>query len=262
MKELDVGQERELEALIVRNAGCIESGLKVLTHQPRANGKFIDVLSVDSDGVLVVIELKINEADEVLCQVLEYYDYVSSNRDRLASEYASKAKINIEENPRIILVAPSFSDRLRKALRYFSVEIELKQYAYLETAGGERELYCREITLAQEEGYTPTVSREAVLAYIDQPALRDLCRKVHEDILALGRDLEEAPKSAGTEIRYKCKNRQVGGLTARRKVFYVWWRLDPDNCDEIEVSKAGDWSAKKTQVLAKLRKRYKELGGE
>jgi hypothetical protein len=47
-----------------------------------------------------VLELKVEGEDEMLVQALDYYDYIYSNRDRLAREY-SRAKIITEEDPRI-----------------------------------------------------------------------------------------------------------------------------------------------------------------
>jgi hypothetical protein len=262
MKEIDIGQERDLEALVLKDPDAVEPGLRVLTHQRRANGKFIDVLCADKENVLVVMELKIVGDDEMLFQALEYYDFVSANRDRLANEYQSKAKIIVEEDPRIILVAPNFGERLRKAARFFTVEIDLRQYSYLESKGGEGELYCKDIAIVTEGEYTPPVSRNTVLAYVNSPVLQKLCSKVHEEILHIGKDLEEAPMSWRTEIRYKCKNRIVGWLIVRKTFFYIGWKIDEKRWHEIEITSARDWATKKSQVLSKLEKRYREFGGE
>src|ERR1039457_3446057 len=108
MKQLQIDQERELEALVIKDPDSVEEGLTILTHQRPANGKYIDILAVDKDGVLVDMELKLNEDDDMLLQALEYYDYVLTNRDRIAREYEKKAKIVAQEDPRIILVASGF----------------------------------------------------------------------------------------------------------------------------------------------------------
>ena len=129
-KRLDMDQERELESLVMKDPEALEDGLVHLTHQRSANGRYIDVLAADSDGVLTVIELKVGEDDEMLLQALEYYDYVSSNRDRLAREYESKAKILPQEEPRIMLVASGFGERLKLAARYVEPRVTLLEYAY------------------------------------------------------------------------------------------------------------------------------------
>jgi RecB family endonuclease NucS len=57
-KRIEIDQERELEDLVIKDPDPVEAGLKCLTHQRHANGKFIDVLAVEGDGVLVIVELK------------------------------------------------------------------------------------------------------------------------------------------------------------------------------------------------------------
>src|SRR6267142_305949 len=128
-KRLEISEERDLENLVVKDPESIENGLTYLAHQREANRKFIDVLAVDADGVLTVIELKVGEDDEMLLQAIEYYDYVSSNRDRLAKEYEKRVKIVTAEDPRIILVASGFSERLTRAVRYFEPSTMLMEYA-------------------------------------------------------------------------------------------------------------------------------------
>jgi RecB family endonuclease NucS len=87
---LNLEKERELESLVTKNPDQIEEGLVFLDHQLKAASKFIDVLCADQNGILVVLELKIGEDEGILTQALEYYDYVASNKDRLASMYHSK----------------------------------------------------------------------------------------------------------------------------------------------------------------------------
>jgi RecB family endonuclease NucS len=64
-KRLDLDQERELESQVIKDPEALEDGLVYLTHQRAANDNYIDVLAADSDGVLVVIELKVGEEDEM-----------------------------------------------------------------------------------------------------------------------------------------------------------------------------------------------------
>ncbi len=99
----EIQKESDLEDLVIKDIEAVEKGLTFLTHQPPANGNFIDVLAVDADGVLVVMELKVEGEDEMLVQALDYYDYVYSNLDRLAEEF-NHARINKEEDPRIMLM--------------------------------------------------------------------------------------------------------------------------------------------------------------
>jgi hypothetical protein len=259
-KQLEINEERDLENLVVKDPESIEKGLKYLAHQRQANGKFIDVLAVDADGILVIIELKIGQDDEMLLQALEYYDYVSSNRDRLAKEYEKRAKIVTVEDPRIILVASGFSERLKRAVRFFEPSTKLMEYAYLETKGGDKGLFCHEVSYESEDDYEPAISLEGVLSYVTDPKVKGVCEKVHAELLKLGKDIEDIPREG--QVRYKCKNRVVGGLSVRRTFFYVWWFLDSDNWDEVKLANPKEWLSRKQKVTKGFIKRYHAVGGE
>lgn len=261
-KKLDINQERELEALVIKDIQAVEEGLVYLDHQKRANGKFIDVLASDRDGVLVVMELKLGEDDGMLVQSLEYYDYVSINRDRLAKSYEKKAHIVTEEDPRIILVAASFSDRLKKAARYFEPTVSLREYSYLGTTAGERGLYCKEVPFESDSAYGQASSIDSVFAYINLQKVKDACMKAHANIRVLGPDIEVVTRGS-KELRYKCKNRLVGGLWVARTFFHVWWwtDMDQDEWDSAKLTSLSDWSTRKKKILKVLEKCYHELGG-
>jgi hypothetical protein len=258
-KRIEIDQERDLEDLVVKDPEAVEEGLKYLTHQRHANGKFIDVLAVDGDGVLVVIELKVGEEDEMLFQALEYYDWVSSNRDRLANEYKTRGKIVTEEDPRIILVASNFTDRLKKAVRYFEPRTTLMEYSYLSTKGGEKGLFCKEVINESESGFVPSVSLESALSYINPDNVKSACKKVHEEICRIGRDMEPIPRDG--YIRYKCKNRVVGDISLRRTFFHVWWYKGNDEWDSAKLESLKEWNGKKAKILKAYEKQYRELGG-
>jgi hypothetical protein len=259
-KRLDIDKERELESQVIKDPEALEDGLVYLTHQRAANGNYIDVLAADSDGVLVVIELKVGEEDEMLLQALEYYDHVSSNRDRLAKEYEAKTKIVAQEEPQIMLVASSFTDRLRLAARYVEPKVTLLEYAYLETKSKERGLFCKEVRFESEGGYSAPVALEAIFAYVVNPGVKKACLKVHSDIMTLGQDLEAVAN--GTHgIRYKCKNRLIGILALRRTFFYVWYRKDED-WQEFKLTATSDWIPKREKAMKAMDKHYREFGGE
>ncbi|HEY5915508.1 MAG TPA: hypothetical protein VJA21_33405 [Verrucomicrobiae bacterium] len=258
-KRIEIDQERELEDLVIKDPEAVEDGLKYLTHQRVANGKFIDVLAVDGDGVLVVIELKVGEDDEMLLQAMEYYDWVSTNRDRLANEYRARAKIVTEEDPRVVLVASTFTDRLKKATRYFEPRTTLLEYSYLSTKGGEKGLFCKEVLNESESGYVPSMSLEGALSYINPDAVRNACQKVHDQLCEIGRDMEPSPRDG--YIRYKCKNRVVGDISLRRTFFHVWWCLGAQDWDSVKLASLKEWNAKKAKILKAYQKRYRDLGG-
>ena len=75
VKAISVREKDELEPLLVANPDIIEDGLKIIAHQHPTDSGPLDILAVDSDGTLVVIELKNEAADGHLDQGLRYYDW-------------------------------------------------------------------------------------------------------------------------------------------------------------------------------------------
>lgn len=117
-KALTLPREQELETMLVSHLDIIEDGLTLLAHQHPTDSGPLDILAVDSDGTLVVIELK-NEASEGhLDQGLRYYDWCRQNISWIVAAYASKAKINTDASPRLMLVAPAFTDTVKRIAKY------------------------------------------------------------------------------------------------------------------------------------------------
>ena len=72
--------EKRLEDALDADLPIVAPGLMLLGRQIQTdNGKYIDLLAVDSEGSLVVIELKRNRTPrEVVAQVLDYAYWVQN----------------------------------------------------------------------------------------------------------------------------------------------------------------------------------------
>lgn len=258
-KRIEIEQERELENLLIKNPEQIDDGLTFLTHQQQVSGGFIDVLCVDKDGVIVVIELKISDDDGILLQALHYYDYVLLNKAAIANQFASKVKINLREDPRIILIAPEFSERLRKACKYVSPAPTLLQFRHLKTSSGEKGLYFDEVTLDTESGYSPPQPLEEVLDYTNLPGLRDICQHIAKTIAEEFPEVD-APLTAGnTGIKFKYKNRKIADIWLKRTFF--WLGLHGERSKWLRIASKADWAKVRRQLLTIVGKRYRSLGG-
>lgn len=131
---------------------------------------------------------------------------------------------------------------------------------YLETKSKERGLFCKEVRFESEGGYSAPIALDAIFGYVVNPGVKKACLKVHSDIMTLGQDLEAVAN--GTHgIRYKCKNRLVGGLSLRRTFFYVWYRKD-DDWPEFKLTAISDWAPRREKALKAMNKHYREFGGE
>jgi hypothetical protein len=258
-EKVEIEDERELEALIKKYPGQIEKGLKYLDHQLQVGRGFMDILFVDPDGVLVVGELKIIDDEGILMQAIKYYDVVYRDIDRISRQFPNKG-IKIEEDPRIILIAPGFSDEVKRAARHVKPEISLIEFDYIKhLKSGDQGLICREVPFKEEAGYVVPTPVEKVIRYINLPKLRDVCSKVLSEIQAVGDELD-IKGVWDTVIRIRYKNRWVADLFMRRSFFTIQYKRGGTYPEELIETKK-DWLRVRNKVLKAITKVYEDFGG-
>jgi hypothetical protein len=126
--------EQVLEDLVRQNTGLIEEGLLYVDHQKQTGSGRLDVLMVDSGKALVVAELKVVQDDGMLLQGLDYYDYVSSQIESFARLYKASS-IDPTREPRLFLIAPSFSQTLTNRCKWLDLPITLFTFNCLKFEG-------------------------------------------------------------------------------------------------------------------------------
>jgi len=88
-----IESEEKLEDTLASDLSLVAPNLLLVGRQvPTAHGKFIDLLAMDRDGVLVVIELKRDRTPrDVVAQALDYASWVQGlSYDEISALYASK----------------------------------------------------------------------------------------------------------------------------------------------------------------------------
>lgn len=118
--------------MITNEINRIEKGLTVVcSHVPVDDKTTLDILCHDSDGQLVILQLNIDEDDNMLLQGIRSLNYVDRFKSFLKATY-NKHKINEKKKPRLILIAPSFSETVCHAVEYMQgVRIDLYGWEYL-----------------------------------------------------------------------------------------------------------------------------------
>lgn len=253
-------EERVLEAEIVKNPETIEKGLVIVDHQVPAGAGKMDILAIDSGNVIAIIELKVNEDDGMFMQALEYYDWVSQNLDRLAERYQEKnpkLKIDSEEAPRVILIAPTFSPSLKTCCKYVSLTVDLFEYTYLKSKSGEKGLVCKSVEIEPPSG-PPSKPPEIadVVNHITDTKMRQFCKEIMNKIQKVGKDIEVKPSKWSLSFKYA--NRAIAYIVTRRNYFYVnypyrgRWYWNP-------IEKKRDFSS---DIMVKIRDFYDKLKRE
>lgn len=132
--------ETELEDKIRQHPDLIEEGLVFIDRQKKTTRGPLDLLLLDSKKTLIVAELKIAEDDDMLMQALDYYDYISNHVDTVARIY-QKHNIDVGQTPRLMLIAPSFSQLLINRCKWITEDIQISLYSfqYIEFNEGKKE---------------------------------------------------------------------------------------------------------------------------
>jgi len=118
--------------MITKEMNQIEKDLTVICSNVPINERTtLDILCHDDNGQLVIVQLGVDEDDYMLLHGIQSLDYIDKFKSFLKATY-NKHKINEKEKPRLILIAPSFSDALRHAVESMKeIRIDLFEWEYL-----------------------------------------------------------------------------------------------------------------------------------
>jgi Holliday junction resolvase-like predicted endonuclease len=250
VKAVSVREKEELEPLLVANPEIIEDGLKILTHQHPTDSGFLDILAVDSDATLVVIELKNEAADDHLDQGLRYYDWCRQNISWIANAYSSKAKINAEASPRLMLVAPAFTETVKRIAKYVDAELDLIEYHAFENEKRERGLICTAIDFGQAPVPPEIPSIEKKMEYFQSEKVKELFRSVLEELS--GRQVEIKPIH-DLWISFWYRRKRFMYMAPKRSFFVVEvLKSDGNWSGRIRVSTRKEWD----QTLQRYVEKY------
>ncbi|MDH7564204.1 MAG: endonuclease NucS [Candidatus Bathyarchaeota archaeon] len=132
IEKLKIESQQELAEMIAKETEQIEKNLTVICNNVLINDRTkIDVLCHDDNGQLVVLQINVNEDDTMLIQGIQSMDYADKFKSFLKATY-NKHKIDDKEKPRLILIAPSFSEAMRHAVESMKgMRIDLYEWEYL-----------------------------------------------------------------------------------------------------------------------------------
>ena len=198
--------EKELEDRIIKHPHLIEEGLKYLEHQRHTTSGRLDILFVDSNGSLVVAELKAIEDAYMLFQALDYFDFVAEKIEGFARLY-SKHDIDVGKYPRLLLIAPSFSPIMINRCRWLNIDIQISLfvYQYISFPNNKEDTL---VFIPQEISVRPTVLRKApglteLLTYIKNESVRQIAKRFLDEAKNLSNNVAVDPLQWGKSVKYK-----------------------------------------------------------
>jgi hypothetical protein len=240
LRDEEIRSETELEEILINNPEQIEEGFKLLRTQRRATpyGKRLDVLGVDSKGTLTVIELKIKEDEEQLLQAIEYFDWLLERGVSFFRDHFSEQGI-ANKTPRIILIAPVFSERTVKLCKYISedIQVSLKQYLCFSTDVKKViKLVDKSIPSRREIEQPPSKMEDHVNWIVDEK-VRDVFSETIELIKKLDQNkIRLSLLPYRINFIHTSNGLKFAELYSRRNYFLITWKDAEGEWDEAKVT--------------------------
>lgn len=175
---------------------------------------------VDSGNALVVAELKVVEDDDMLMQGVDYYDYIAKNLESLSRVYKD-FNIDPMQEPRLFLIAPSFSIVLIERCKWIDIPISLFIHQCIELEDRKNEIIpiFKEIPLPSLPEKIEVYSLEDRLNYITDPSFRKLATNLLDEIKSWDKKVSIEPTKY--DISLKVSGRVFAYLYPRRKHFII-----------------------------------------
>lgn len=213
--------ESKLEDLIRQAPELIEAGLIFIDHQIQTNRGPLDVLMKDSGNALVIAEIKVIEDDGILFQGIDYYDYLARNLDGYARAY-KKFEIDVNQEPRLFLIAPTFSANLLNRIKWINIPISLFSYQCIEFDETPIELVpiYREISVPGLPSRIESYSLEDRYNYITDSTNQEFAEKFVAEIKSWDSKCIQV-NAIKYAISIKFSGRVLAYIEPRREYFYV-----------------------------------------
>ncbi len=231
LKDATIKDEAELESLLVRDPNQIEEGFKIITHQGKTYGQNkLDILGVDSKGVLTIAELKVTIDVNQLRQALNYYDWIlEQGLDWIKDAYKHKLEgIKIEQRiPQIFLIAPDFDEKMIREAKYIRNDIQLRLFRYLAFEINEKkEIKLMETFISKvREIEAKPMSLQDNIGYISDKIIQNLFREMMRKIKGISeKQIEE--KSGAYVISYWISGRKFCEIYPKKKWFAIGFKTD------------------------------------
>jgi len=180
----------------------------------------LDVIMVDSGNALVVAELKIAEDDDMLMQGVDYYDYIAKNLEGLSRVYKDY-HIDPTQEPRLLLIAPSFSVALIERCKWVKIPVSLFIYQCIELDDKKGEVIpvFKEVPLPALPEKVTAYSLKDRVEYITDLNIRKLASDLLDEVK--GWDKKVLVESTKYDVSLKVSGRVFAYLYPRRQHFII-----------------------------------------
>jgi len=194
----------------------------------------------------------------MLVQGIDYYDYVLRNLDGFARAYSTH-NIDTRQQPRLFLIAPSFSVTLLNRIKWIDIPIRLFTFQCIEfeDAIGELVPVYKEVTPPElPDPYTGGYSLADRYSYITDLRIRTIAQQLVAEIEAW--DSQRVfPEATKYDISIKLSGRVLALIAPRRKHFMIYTSDPEGKWTGYSVNSEADIDV----VKPLLRTNFNRIGG-
>lgn len=188
-------------------------------------------------------------------QALRYYDWVIENRAWIANVYKGKG-IDPQRDPRLALVAPDFSDTLKRLAKYLAIETELYRYQAIELSSGEKTVVLSQVYYQDRPEVPRIASVSQSVERIRETGAKDLYSKCLDQLGELGLELQARANDA---ISGFYKGKRILRIYAKKNFFAVRLQsADSTLTGRIRIRAVADWEQFLSEHLMPRLDEFKE----
>lgn len=233
LKPTSLKNETELEAVLVTDPSQIEEGFRVITHQKNKpeQGSRLDILGIDSEGILTLIELKVVVDSNQFNQALAYYDLIlEQGVDWYLLAYKDKLRgIDTKEDamPQIFLIAPDFDIQLLRQIKYLRIDIIVRLFRYqVFEVNGQKEIVLNEIEIprVKEIERKPWTLKENI-DHIKDHTVRKNFEEAIEKIKSISSDIKLDAEGYGVRF-WAVNGRKICQIDPKTKSISMGYKTD------------------------------------
>jgi hypothetical protein len=177
--------------LLFEGLSSLERGMLGLERAIATPSGKIDIIAKDMIGRIVIVEVGEREVDDLIFKSIDHFDWALTNIKSLQEKYKS---YNLDPTlaPRIIILAPSYSEKFVKRAHYLNPTfIDIYEYQINENLGTKR-IYFRPFSFINHKKwvvYLRTKSVDDHLKYIENEALRVLLKNFFIELQSIRSDI-------------------------------------------------------------------------
>ena len=243
----------KITELLFEGLSSLERGMFGLDKDISTPSGKIDIMAMDMIGRFTIIEVGAGEVDDLIFKSIDHFDWALTNIKSLQEKYKS---YNIDPTlaPRIIILAPSYSEKFVKRAHYLNPTfIDIYEYQINENSGTKK-IYFRPFSFINHKKwvvYLRTKSVDDHLKYIENESLRIMLKNLFIELQSMRSDVILDTSLGYIRLKDKKDNTLLGVYILKNSFWVNWSKHRWNGCF---ISNKDKFQSVKREVLEAIKK--------